>query len=420
MNAINAVLTSMGLPGNPGTSEEEPVLALLEMRPVIDANVVEKSDDYKRSNPRAQLRDILALRRMRPTFDPEDQPKPRLALDPWPRPQRGPALQACSLRLAGKIANEAEFLRGNWFNGDLPPRHGLRFAVANGRELGLTNQYTVHAARELCASPIFLPTAGEVRYSMISRNGDYLFKSAHTLPVPVNLRTEFLSGLDRLIQGAHVLCASGVSEKSDMDLIDEVAKRAKAFGTHLIVDACDGPLVHYFTQAARDDGTKLAAAKPNLEEFCLLVRQLGLIPENDPQITSEFLETLLENGNTGKFRRLVVALAQELADTCFAPHTGQLILSLGAHGFMVFTAKEKPVWDVLPIPIQPRSTVGSGDSLLAMYALFRLYDIPLGSQQFQLMAAAGAATAQQPWSQMGSLSCILELAKRHENVATVG
>lgn len=413
MNAINTVLTSMGLPENPGTSQEEPTIAFLEMRPVIDVNVFEKSDDYKKSNPRAQLRDILAIRRMRPAFDPENQPKPRLSLAPW-NPPREPALQTCSLRLAGKIANEADFLRTNWFRGEKPPSHGLRLAIASGHGPGLTNQFAAHAARQICASPIFLPTAGEVRYSMISQDGDYLLKSAHTLPVPANLREEFLSGLDRLIQGAHVLCASGVSEKSDMDLIDEVAKRTKAFGTHLIVDACDGPLVRYFTQAAHPDGTKLAAAKPNLAEFCLLVRQLGLIPENSPQITPEFLETLLENGNTGKFSRLITALAQELADTCFTPHTGQLILSLGAHGFMVFTAKEKSVWDGLPIPIKPRSTVGSGDSLLAMYALFRLYDIPIGPQQFQLMAAAGAATAQQPWSQLGSMPRILELAESHD------
>lgn len=414
MNASNTVLTSMGLPGNPGTSEEEPVIALLEMRPVIDASVYEKCGDYTSSNPRAKLRDILALHRMRPAFDPSP-PSHSMHREP-----RGPTLQNCRLKLAGKIANQADLLRDIWFRGDSPPSHGLRFTVSSGKGDALTNQFTMHTAREICAAPIFLPTDGEVRYSMISQDGDYLLKSAHTLPVPPNRREEFLNSLDRLIQGAHVLCASGVSEKTDLDLIDEVAKRAKKFGTHLIVDASDASLVRYFTQATEPDGTKLAAAKPNLEEFCLLVKQLGLVPENASQITPEFLETLLENGNVAKFHRLVSMLAQELTNKCFTPHTGQLILSLGAHGFMVFTAQEKQVWDVLPIPIKPRSTIGSGDSLLAMYALFRLYDIPLGPEQFQLMAAAGAATALEPWSQLGPLNRILELARNHEPVAMAG
>ncbi len=94
-------------------------------------------------------------------------------------------------------------------------------------------------------------------------------------------------------------------------------------------------------------------------------------------------------------RRAVVGAARELA----AGGIGAVVISMGADG-AVCTQGDR-AWHARPPRIEARSTIGSGDSMVAGLALA----LARGSgivEGLRLGTAAGAATAASPGTSLGS------------------
>ena len=86
-----------------------------------------------------------------------------------------------------------------------------------------------------------------------------------------------------------------------------------------------------------------------------------------------------------------------------------IVISRGAEGAIMHCAEG--TFETDPLPIQPKSTIGSGDSMIGgmLYALTEGKDLPTALRYGN---AAGAATATSDGSQIGRLNDILELFEK--------
>lgn len=85
------------------------------------------------------------------------------------------------------------------------------------------------------------------------------------------------------------------------------------------------------------------------------------------------------------------------------------MISMGA--CCVVAVHGERAWRIVPPEVEPKSTVGSGDSFVAGLgvALARGDDLPTG---FRLGTAAGAATAGSSGTGMGRADAVMELLPR--------
>jgi 1-phosphofructokinase len=143
------------------------------------------------------------------------------------------------------------------------------------------------------------------------------------------------------------------------------------------VDTSDRPL------AALVDGLDRGSPdliKPNAEE---LAGVIGLSPQA--------LEAAVAQGDPEP----VVLAAQRLVDRGI----GAVLATLGASGAVLVNAAGS--WLATPPPIEPRSTVGAGDSSLAGYVRADIAGLE-PSQRLQMAVAYGSAAAALPGSALPS------------------
>jgi 1-phosphofructokinase family hexose kinase len=83
-----------------------------------------------------------------------------------------------------------------------------------------------------------------------------------------------------------------------------------------------------------------------------------------------------------------------------------VVISLGARGTICVQGDR--VWRSVPPKVEPRSTVGSGDSLVAGLAVALAAGQPI-TEGLRLGTAAGAATAMTPGTALGTAAAVSEL-----------
>lgn len=169
--------------------------------------------------------------------------------------------------------------------------------------------------------------------------------------------------LEIWLGAARVLVLAGsLPPGADPSIYSRLVHRAHEHGVDTIVDADGEPLRDACSAAP-------TVIKPNRSEA----------------------ERLL--GRTIRDEAEAVAAARELS------RRGAVVLSLGRQGAIV--ARRTEAWFVTPPPVPTRSTVGSGDSLVAgiAVALDRGEDLLTG---VRLGTAAGAATAASPGTALGT------------------
>lgn len=336
------------------------------------------------------------------------------------------ALAACGIAQRDCVPAGKMILQTTWFgqNATTPSRFlGGRAPSAVLSYFAETDPDAATAAMHrrlqgITENPVPIAASGRTRYNLIAALlGKYLYHDKATLFLNREQEEGFLSALREgiLTAGAQVLCVSGVSDPNDLHFIGEVQSAAADLNLKLVVDARDEPipgrdpnnsLTTYFMNAARADGNgKIALVKPNLEEFCGLAKTfLGV--ELDPAR----LNYSLRDGKFAEFEAQVLPLVRQLADLCLVAGSGQFILSCGAYPFYVVTAGNDEALRVTPPRIQVVSPIGAGDSMLAMAALFMAYGTPIGPEQAVFLAAAGAATAKRPGSELGTMAEIFAIA----------
>ena len=143
----------------------------------------------------------------------------------------------------------------------------------------------------------------------------------------------------------------------------------RPFGCRVAVDTSDRPLT------ALAEGLATAAPdlmKPNSEELAGLVG-----------VSAESLEAALARGDAAP----VVAAARRLIDL----GVGTVLATLGAAGAVLVDRSGS--WLASPPPIEPRSTVGAGDSSLAGYVRADVAGEPAPARLAMAVAYGSAATA---------------------------
>ena len=176
----------------------------------------------------------------------------------------------------------------------------------------------------------------------------------------------FIQRLYGLLQDASYLVLGGSLPKQvDASIYQELMKISGKLGVRVILDA-DGEALLQGIQAVP------YAIKPNLHE---LERLAGRKLTSDREILQE-ARKLLEQG---------IAI---------------IIVSMGAQGAIVMDKKE--AYRVRTAPIVPKSTVGAGDSMVAVlvYCLINRYSL---AQTAEWITAAGTVTASKPGTQVCSL-----------------
>lgn len=184
---------------------------------------------------------------------------------------------------------------------------------------------------------------------------------------------ETLEGLLRFwLPASRVLVLAGsLPPGVPEDTYATFVRLARTFGVKTILDAAGAPL-----RLGVDAGPDLI--KPNVAEA------EGLLGRRLPDLAA------------------VVAGAREIA----ARGVGAVVISMGGEGAVCVQGTR--AWRAIPPRIEPRSTVGSGDSLVAgmAIALARGDDLADG---LRLGTAAGAATAMTPGTSLGSAEDVATL-----------
>jgi 6-phosphofructokinase 2 len=166
-----------------------------------------------------------------------------------------------------------------------------------------------------------------------STNAQYRFG----LPGPVLTETEKQAFLDTITKHkpSYVVASSSLPPEMEVDFYEKVAFESKKIGARLILDTSGEPL-----KAACDEGVYLL--KPNIGELCALVGVDNLEMDD----VDDAARTLIGDGK------------------CEV-----VVVSLGPKGALLVTAD---VCEYVPAPpVQKKSTVGAGDSMVAgmTYAL---------------------------------------------------
>ncbi|MBU8895062.1 1-phosphofructokinase family hexose kinase [Corallococcus sp. H22C18031201] len=206
-------------------------------------------------------------------------------------------------------------------------------AIALYTRGGPTGQLLEHLLEERGLTRRSIPIAAYTRESFTVAEAGRSREFRFILPGPTLTEREWTACLDAVAQvsvGASFIIASGsLMPGVPVDFYARVARLAKKLGARSVVDTAGEPL-----RAALEEGVHLA--KPNRRELRDLTGA-----------TSEDLVTQ-------------AAAARELVGK------GQvevLVVSLGADGAMLTTRTAQ--LHARPPPVEPRSSVGAGDSFLA-------------------------------------------------------
>ncbi len=182
-----------------------------------------------------------------------------------------------------------------------------------------------------------------------------------------------LADVSRWLTGCRVLVAAGsLPPGVPPDVYARILDEADRRGVRTILDA-DGETLR-LGLAGRPH-----VIKPNVEEA----------------------EALL--GRALPDHAAVVAAARELRNR--GPRV--VVISMGARGSICAT--EQALHHAVPAPVERRSTVGSGDSLVAGMAIALAEDLSV-TEGLRLGTAAGAATAMTAGTQLGTAADIERLA----------
>lgn len=166
-----------------------------------------------------------------------------------------------------------------------------------------------------------------------------------------------------------VLCGSlppGLSTEFYADVVDAISAAGAA---RIALDTSGRALAA--TVTARPD--RLAVIKPNSDELGELLGRPAADFEGDPALTHQLVSPLLDAG------------------------VGEILLTLGAQGALLLS--REGAWGATPPPIEPRSTVGAGDSSLAGYLIADLAGADAAGRLASAVAH-GSAAAALPGSQL--------------------
>ncbi len=224
------------------------------------------------------------------------------------------------------------------------------------------------ALRDEGVQHYFVPVVGQTRINVTVADRDRGLTTSLYGPGPA-VDAESLHALEGLLrfwlQAGRVLVLAGSLPAGVPDgLYAEYVRLARQSGVQTILDADDEPFRHGVAAVP-------TLIKPNLAEAeRLLGRNLSDLPA-------------------------VVAAARELVGRGIEV----VVISMGAQGAVC--ASRDGVWRAVPPHVERRSTVGSGDSLVAglAVALARGDDITEG---LRVGTAAGAATAMSPGTALGT------------------
>lgn len=173
------------------------------------------------------------------------------------------------------------------------------------------------------------------------------------------------------------LCGSlppGVPEDWYVELIVGL----RGLDCRIAVDTSDAPLC---ALAASFDTAAPHLLKPNGHELAQLVNAPSAVDADD-------LETRAAAGD--------LTPALDAAATLHERSGAAVLATLGAAGALLVT--DEGAWFGTPPPIEPRSTVGAGDSSLAGYLLADTHGLP-PEQRLALAISYGAAAAALPGTQ---------------------
>lgn len=183
---------------------------------------------------------------------------------------------------------------------------------------------------------------------------------------------QLLEKLETLAKQADWICMGGsIPRGLDESCYRDLANRIKAWGKPVCVDADGEPMKLAL-------GTQPELIKPNRDEAA---RLLGRPIESR-------------------------ADALDVARSLHAQGIRYAMISLGAEGAVL--ACSEGAFQAVPPSIQPKSTIGSGDSLLGGFLAMQVQGAPV-EEAFRWGNAAGAATALTDGASIGRLETIREL-----------
>lgn len=221
----------------------------------------------------------------------------------------------------------------------------------------------------------FVPVAGNTRVNTTIVDRSTQLATSFYAPgpsVPADAAHTLATLVRFWMQGGRVLVLAGsLPPGIAADTYARQVRAAKAQGVKVILDS-DGSALREGLAALPD------LIKPNVAEA----------------------ERLLERKLTGL--TAIRDAARELA----APGIRTVVISMGAEGALCVEGNR--TWRVHPLEVKRKSTVGSGDSMVAGLAVALARGAPI-DEGLRLGTAAGAATAMTPGTALGSPEDVAKL-----------
>jgi 6-phosphofructokinase 2 len=211
-----------------------------------------------------------------------------------------------------------------------------------------------------------IPIAGATRESLTVEEGESGLQYRFVLPGPELTDEELARCADALTQlqprPSHFVATGSLPPGAPADFYARICRTARELGMKTVLDT-SGPALH-----AAYAG--LSLMKPSLSEL--------------EEIAGARLATMAER----------IAAARDIVGRGSAE---VVVVSLGGDGALWVT--EDAHEHLPPIPVQPRSAVGAGDSMVAAITLGLANDMPL-RDAVRFGMAAGAATVMTPGTEL--------------------
>jgi 6-phosphofructokinase 2 len=224
---------------------------------------------------------------------------------------------------------------------------------------GYTGTFFTDLVKKEGIETLVVPVEGSTRQNLIAHDSSNDLQYRFGMPGPTILETEWRHCLDLLKQAkdfAYTVISGSNPTGLSPDFYGEAADIVKAKGSRLILDTSGEALKH-----ALQEGVYLA--KPNLGELS----QLAGGGELDAKAVVEAARVVINEG-----------------------HAEILVVSMGAAGAMLITAKEH-YHEPAPA-IRIKSTVGAGDSMVAGIIIGMQKDLSWKNVLKYGVAAGTAAT----------------------------
>jgi 6-phosphofructokinase 2 len=197
---------------------------------------------------------------------------------------------------------------------------------------GCTGEHFNDLLRKANVPSQIIPIQNETRENIILTDLSSGLQYRFGMPGPQILEEEWklcLNAINTFDNVEYIVASGSLSPGIPTDIFAQLAVIAKNRSARLVVDTSGEALAH-----AVNEGVFLL--KPNLGELSSLVGQKEL---TEDQVEEEARQ-LIQNG-----------------------HCEIIVVSMGARGAMLISANE--TWRAIPPIVQPVSTVGAGDSMLA-------------------------------------------------------